>query len=368
MIPLHKVVLTDAEVDAATRVLRSGALRQGEVTAAFEKAFAQEVGARFAVAVSSGTAALHLPYLDFLQPGDEILVPTFTFIATASMAALVGARPVFCDVDPRTFTLDLADARKRITSRTRALAPVHLFGNACDVDGIMALAREFDLKIIWDAAQAHGAKFRGRDVGSFDQAVAYSFYPSKNMFVGEGGIITTNDAQLYERLQLTRSHGQSGRYIHTCLGFNYRLTDVEAAIGLKQLARLGEMVARRRANGAYLSAHLGKIPAVQTPVEQTHGSHSYNQYSIVLDPDALTCTRDEFAGHLGELGVGTGVHYPRCLHQQPVFQELYGSAPLPVAEKLARSILALPVHPLLTEGELEQIVAAVRQACEKFGK
>jgi perosamine synthetase len=368
MIPLNKVVLSDKEIAAANQVLQSGNLRQGKVTTALEEAFAKEVGAQFAVAVSSGTAALHLPYMEFLKPGDEILVPTFTFIATASMASMVGAKPVFCDVDSRTFTLDVADARSRITPRTKAVAPVHLFGNPCDMEGIAALAREFDLKIVWDAAQAHGTKFRGKDIGSFDQAVAYSFYPSKNMFVGEGGIITTNDARLFEKMKLTRSHGQAGKYVHSCLGFNYRMTDVEAAIGLQQLSRLGDMVARRRANGAFLSANLAKIPAVQPPLEQLHGSHSYNQYSIVLDLDALTCTRDEFTKHLNELGVGTGVHYPRCLHQQPIFQELYGSSKLPVAEKLTESILALPVHPLLTEIELQQIVRAVQQACEKFAK
>ncbi len=368
MIPLNKVQLTEAEIAAATQVLRSGALRQGPVTAALEEAFAAAVGAKFAVAVSSGTAALHLPYLEFMKPGDEILVPTFTFIATASMASLAGARPVFCEVDARTFTLDVADARRRLTPRTRAVAPVHLFGNACDVDGITALAREHDLKVIWDAAQAHGTRFRGQDVGSFDQAVTYSFYPTKNMFVGEGGMITTNDARLCEKLKLTRSHGQSGVYLHTCLGFNYRMTDVEAAIGLEQLSRLPDAVARRRANGAYLSEHLGKIAAVQPPLEQPHGSHSYNQYSVLLDLEALTCSRDEFARHLNELGIGTGVHYPRCLHQQPVFVELYGQTSLPVAEMLAERILALPVHPLLTEAELEQIVQAVREAAKKFAR
>jgi perosamine synthetase len=368
MIPLNKVQLTEDEVAAALKVLRSGGLRQGPVTTALEEAFAAAVGAKFAVAVSSGTAALHLLYLEYLRPGDEILVPTFTFIATASMAALVGARPVFCEVDRRTFTLDVADARRRLTPRTRALAPVHLFGNACDVAGILALAREFHLAVIWDAAQAHGTQYQGRDIGALDAAVAYSFYPTKNMFVGEGGMITTNDPPLYEVLKLTRSHGEAGKYLHTCLGFNYRLTDVEAAIGLKQLERLPELVAKRRANAAFLSAHLGKIPVIQTPLEQPGGAHSFNQYSLVLDLQALSGSREEFAGYLGELGVGTGVHYPRCLHQQPIFKDACGVLSLPVAESLAESILALPVHPGLTQEELETIVDAVRRACGRFAR
>jgi len=366
MIPLIKVQLSEDEIAAATRVLQSGALRQGAITAQFEETFAKQVGAAYAVAVSSGTAALHLPYLHMLKPDDEVLLPTFTFIATASMVSLVGARPVFCDVDPKTFTIDIADARRRVTPRTRAIAPVHLFGNPCELAAINQLAQEFNLKIVWDAAQAHGATYGGKDVGGLDHAVAYSFYPSKNMFVGEGGMITTNDAALYERLKLTRSHGQSGTYLHTCLGFNYRLTDVEAAIGLKQLEKLDDLVGRRRANAAYLSSHLQKLPVIQTPVTQAGGTHSFNQYSITLKLKALTCTRDEFAEALNKLGVGTGVHYPRGLHQQPLFMDLYGSASLPVSEHLAECILALPVHPFLQAGELEAIVEAVKKVCERF--
>jgi len=366
MIPLIKVQLSEDEIAAATRVLQSGALRQGAITAQFEETFAKQVGAAYGVAVSSGTAALHLPYLHMLKPNDEVLLPTFTFIATASMVSMVGARPVFCDVDPKTFTIDIADARRRVTPRTRAIAPVHLFGNPCEVAAINQLAQEFNLKIVWDAAQAHGATYGGKDVGGLDHAVAYSFYPSKNMFVGEGGMITTNDAALYERLKLTRSHGQSGAYLHDCLGFNYRLTDVEAAIGLKQLEKLADLVGRRRANAAYLSSHVQKLPVIQTPVTQAGGTHSFNQYSITLKLEALTCTRDEFAEALNQLGVGTGVHYPRGLHQQPVFMDLYGSASLPVSEHLAECILALPVHPFLQAEELEAIVEAVNQVCERF--
>lgn len=365
MIPLSKVQLAQDELEAAIQVLKSGALRQGKVTAEFEKAFGQEVGAQFAVAVSSGTAALHLLYYEELQPGDDILVPTFTFMATASMVNMVGARPIFCDVDPSTFTLDVADARRRITPKTRAIAPVQLFGNPCDVKAITNLAQEFGLKIFWDAAQAHGATYDGKDIGSLDHGVAYSFYPSKNMFVGEGGMITVNEVGLYERLKLSRSHGQSGKYFHSSLGFNYRMTDVEAAIGLKQLPKLPGWVAARQKNAAFLTAGLHDLPFVQAPEVQGRGTHSYNQYCIVLNLEKLTCTRDEFGQRLGELGVATGVHYPRGLHQQPIYQRLYGNMTLPVAEKLAKSILALPVHPFLTPEELEKTVQAVRQVGEQ---
>lgn len=181
-------------------------------------------------------------------------------------------------------------------------------------------------------------------------------------------MLTTNDPALYERLKLTRSHGQAGKYFHTCLGFNYRMTDVEAAIGLRQLERLSEMVARRRANAEYLSSKLKDIQALQTPVVQPQGTHSFNQYCITLNLESLNCTRDEFAAELNHLGVGTGVHYPRCLHQQPVFNKLGGSNPLPVSERQAESILALPVHPFLQKEELDSIVSAVRLSCERLAK
>jgi|Deesub1362A_J573_1020465.scaffolds.fasta_scaffold02373_6 perosamine synthetase len=367
-IPIAKVSLSDAEINAVIEVLKSGSLRQGKKTEEFESAFAEKVGAQYAIAVSSGTAALHIAYLAVLNPGDEVLVPTFSHISTASMVHFAGCKPVFCDIDPRTFTLDLEDAKKKVTNRTAAIAPVHLFGNACDIDGIIAFAREHGLKIIWDAAQAHGTKYGGKDVGCFDDLVCYSFYPTKNMITGEGGMITTNDAELAEKCRLLRSHGQTQKYYHPSLGFNYRMTDIEAAIGLEQLKKLDYFVQKRRENAAYLTERLLKIEAIIPPYVSERVEHSYHQYTILLDLDKLSCTRDEFTEALKAKGIGTGVHYPRPLHKQPAFEALFGSISLPVSEDISKRILSLPVHPALNKEDLDSIAQAVENVIARVAK
>lgn len=366
-IPIAKVALGDEEINAAVEVLRSGNLRQGKKTAEFERAFAEKVGARYAIAVSSGTAALHIAYLATLQPGDEVLVPSFTHISTASMVHFAGCKPIFCDIDPRTFTLDVEDARKRLTEKTRAIAPVHLFGNACDIDEIIDFAKEHDLKIIWDAAQAHGTKYRGQDVGSFGDLVCYSFYPTKNMITGEGGMITTNDPALAERSRLLRNHWQTEKYYHPGLGFNYRMTDVEAAIGLEQLRKLDHFVQRRRENAAYLTERLSKIEGIITPFVPEGVEHSYHQYTILLELDKLNHTRDEFVHALKEEGIGTGVHYPRPLHKQPAFQAMFEDNSLPLSEEISGKILSLPVHPHLRQDDLDKIIGGVRKVLKALG-
>jgi len=362
MIGISEIVLSEPEIDAAVAVLKSGALRQGKECQAFEEEFAAATGAGFAVTCSNGTAALHMSYWDSVGPGDEVLVPAFTFIATGSMVTAVGAKPVFCDVDPDTFLLDLKDARARITERTRAIAPVHLFGNPCDSNAVTAFAQEFDLVIVADAAQAHGATYNGIDVGAFGDYAAYSFYPSKNMFVGEGGMVTVADADKAERLRNLRSHGQTGKYYHTSLGLNYRMTDVEAAIGRVQLTRLDEMVSVRRRNAELLHESLSEIPGLQCQTVTPGGNSSWHQFCVVIEPEEFGMTRDQLGRALHEAGVATGVHYPRGLHQQPVFEELYGTQTLPVTEYLAERILAIPVHHGLITGQVEDIVAAVLEA------
>lgn len=364
-IPLFSLRLTDEEISRVVEVLQSGKLREGPVCRAFEEKFASLVGANFAISVSSGTAALHVAYAAALSPGDEVLVPSFTFIATASMVSMVGAKPVFCDVDPNTFTLDPDDAAKRITPRTKAIAPVHLFGNPCNIEKIINLAQKYNLKIIWDAAQAHGAKYQKQDIGSFDDLVCYSFYPSKNMTTGEGGMITTNDQSLYQKCKLLRSHGQSGKYYHTLLGFNYRLTDFMAALGIEQLKNLLENVRRRRENARYLSEQCSDISIFQLPKEQPEGESSYNLYSILLNLNKMNVSRDKFLELLKEERITAQVHYPRPLHKQPVFEKDAADISLPISEDLSQRIFSLPVHPLLTQEDLEFIVKGMKKVVKQ---
>ncbi len=352
--------LDQGELHAVHHVLKSGILRQGKVTEDFENRFARAVGARFAVAVNSGTAALFLSYLVMLKPGDEVIVPDFTFAATASMATAAGLTPVFADVDPRTFNLDPADVERRITRRTRALVPVHLFGYPADIARLSALARRHRLRVIWDAAQAHGARFRGRDVGSFRDAACYSFYPSKNLTTGEGGMITTSDPSLASEFRLLRSHGEESRYFHIRIGFNFRMTDVAAALGRTQLAKLPAAVRARRRNAATLARGLQGLHGLVTPREAAGILPAFNLFTVQINPEKLGMSRDEFQNALAERGVESAVHYPIPLHRQPIFQGKGIDARFPVSTRLARTVLSLPVHPELSKKDLERIVLAVR--------
>ncbi len=353
--------LSEEDIAAAVEVLRSGRLREGPVCRQFEEEFATAVGAKHAVAVHSGTAALHLLYLALLRPGDEVLVPSFSFVATASMVVAAGAKPVVCDVDARGFTLDPQDAQRRVTARTRLMVPVHLFGNACDIAGLETLARRHGLGIVWDAAQAHGTRYRGRDIGSFADAVCYSFYPSKNMTTGEGGMVVTNDPKLAAQCQLLRNHGQTADYRHERLGFNFRMTDFQAALGRSQLRRLAELVQRRRENAVFLSNALRDVTGLVLPHIPEGAEHSFNQYSVLLPGDDMPVQRDEFRQRLREKGIETGVYYPIPLHLQPIFAQ-QGTGNLPVSEDLARRIVSVPVHPGLDRQDLARIAEAVREA------
>lgn len=363
IIQMAEIKLTEEEIASAVRVLRSGSLRQGKECEAFEQEFAQKVEAKYAVSSANGSAALHLAYMIFLQPGDEVLVPSFTFIATGSMVNMAGGKPVICDVDPETFLIDLEDAEAKVTSRTRAIAPVHLFGNVCDVEKVHAFAKKHDLMTVWDAAQAHGAKYKAQDIGSVADFVCYSFYPSKNMFVGEGGMTCTNNPEYDYKMRFMRSHGQTEKYLHTMLGLNYRMTDVEAAIGREQLKRLDAMLAARRRNAVILSRGLKGLTGMQPQKISPATEHAWHQYCVVIDKKKFGLTRDQLAEALKKQGISTGIHYPRGIHQQPIFEELYGKSHLPNTEYLAENILALPVHHGLTEEDVVRVLEVIHDSC-----
>lgn len=359
---MAEISLTESEVEAATQVLKSGALRQGNQCDSFEKEFAEKVGAKHAIACANGSASLHLAYMTFLKPGDEVLVPSFTFIATGSMVMMSGGKPVVCDVDPETYLIDLNDAERKITEKTVAISPVHLFGNVCDIHAVQEFAKKHNLKIVWDNAQAHGAKYHGIDVGSFNDFTSYSFYPSKNMFVGEGGMILTNDDESAYKLRYMRTHGQTGKYYHTMIGLNYRMTDVEAAIGREQLKRLDEMLAIRTRNYHYYNEHLSNIPGLKPQKTLSNTQHAVHQYCMRVDSDVTGISRDELIKSLQGKGIDSGVHYPRGLHQQPIFIEYYGQQKLPVTEKLCEQIIAIPVHHGLTQEDVEYTTDAITKS------
>ena len=365
LIKIAETKLTETEIEAAVRVLRSGALRQGKECEAFEREFAEKVGAKYAITCSSGSAALHLAYMSVLKPGDEVIVPAFTFFATASMVVMAGGRPIFCDIDPETFLIDLKDAERKITEKTKAIAPVHLFGNPCDIEEIKSFAKKYNLIIVWDAAQAHGALYKGQDIGSFGDLVCYSFYPTKNMFVGEGGMVCTNNEEFAYKIRFMRTHGQTGKYYHTMLGLNYRMTDVEAAIGREQLKRLDEMLAIRRRNAEILNKGLKEIPGIKPQRITQNGKHAWHQYCILVDREIFGCSRDELAEKLKQKGIATGIHYPRGLHQQPIFEQMYGKQLLPNTEYVAERILALPIHHGLSESDVKKIVQAIYEIKEE---
>jgi perosamine synthetase len=355
-IRIAQPALGDEEKDGVLAVLESGQLSQGPVVADLETSFASWCGAQHAVAVSSGTAGLHLALLAHgIGPGDEVITSAFTFIASANAALFVGARPVFVDVDPVTFNLDPATVEAAITPRTRAILPIHLYGYPAAIPELDAIARRHRLLLVEDACQAHGATINGRNVGTFGASAVFSLYPTKNMMAGEGGLITTNDAGVAERARMLRSHGASQTYEHEMLGYNFRLSDLHAAIGRAQLRRLDGFNAARQKNADALTEGLTGLDAVKTPVEHPGYRHVFHQYTI-----RVPGRRDELQRRLAERDVESRVYYPKPVHQQPLYRELgYGDGSLPITERLSQEVLSLPVHPGLSDDDLQRIIEAV---------
>ena len=359
-IPVARPVLGYEEIAAVTAVLESGMLASGSRVAEFEKQFAGFCGVSHAVAVNNGTAALHAALLAAgVGPGDEVIVPAFTFYATASSVLMCGATPVFADVDDRSFTVVPGEIEKRITPRTKAVIGVHLFGLPFDVPAIQEICQRKNLVLIEDAAQAHGAILNGKIVGSFGDLACFSFYATKNMITGEGGMVTTGDKGLADRLRLVINHGQSEKYLHTCLGYNYRMTDISAALGLSQLGRIGEFNESRRKNAAFLSSHI-HAKGLVTPTEFPGTKPVFHQYVIRVTKD-FPMSRAAFMDYLKENNIGSAIHYPVPLHRQPVFDLENEPDPCPISTRLSGEVLSLPVHPTLTGGQLEYICETINR-------
>lgn len=357
-IPIAKPFIGEEEKQAVMQVLSSGQLTSGPKVVEFEKAFAAYHGAKHGVAASNGTTALMAAMMAHdIGPGDEVIIPSFSFFATASCVLSTGARPVFADIDPDTFCLSPEAVEAVITPKTKAIMPVHLYGLPANMPAIEAICQKHGLILLEDSAQAHGASINDRRVGTWGTA-SFSFYPTKNMTTTEGGMVLTNDDEIARKLRMIRAQGMNTQYYHEVVGYNFRLTDMAAAIGMVQLGRLPEWTNARIANGNHYSANLKSVKTPSVPAGYTH---VYHQYTVCV-PEGVD--RDAVAKRLNEKGIGVRVYYPLPIHQQPVFQNMgYTNVHLPVTEKLTKQVFSLPVYPTLTAEERAYVVQEVNAAC-----
>jgi perosamine synthetase len=361
VIPISTVQLGPEVEQSVLEVLRSGQIAQGSTVAEFERAFAELCGVEHAIAVNNGstalTAALHALGVG---PGDEVLTSPFTFIATVNAVLATGARVRFADIRSDDFALDPGAVKDALPEDTGVLMPVHLFGQTADMDPLLGIASDHGLHVVEDAAQAHGARYGDRSAGSFGVG-CFSFYATKNLTTGEGGMITTSDAKLADRLRVIRNQGMRARYQYELVGHNYRMTDVAAAIGLPQLSHYSEQVQRRRANAARLTERLRDVPGLVVPTVLPQREHVWHQYTVLVTEDARM-DRAGLAAALAERGVGTGIYYPKlafdydCYAQHP----LVVPADTPAAARVAAQCLSLPVHAALTDDDLERVADAVQ--------
>lgn len=358
-IPIARPVISENEKRRVLAVLDSGMLVAGVQVRAFEASFAAYLGVAHAVATSSGTTALQVA-LEALRigPGDRVITTPFTFVATSNAILHAGAVPVFVDVDPVTYTLDPGAVERAARDGARAVLCVHLYGLPCDLDPLLDLRTRFGILLVEDCAQAHGAAYRERKVGTFGDAAIFSFYPSKNMTTGEGGMVVTGDAETAHRARLLVNVGQNGSsdYIYEAIGYNYRMTDIAAALGLGQLERLDDLNAVRRAHAARLTTAFADLPWLTPPAEPPGHFHVYNQYTI-----RASRGREALAQHLTASGVGHRVYYPSLIPDSPAYRQLGYGGDYPAAAALTREVLSLPVHPALEDGDLARIVEAVTE-------
>ena len=362
MIPISVVDLPPETEELVVEVVRSGRLAQGPMVERLEQAFAERCGVAHAVAVSNGTVSL-VAALEALEvgPGDEVVTSPFTFVATLNAILERGATATFADIGLDDFCMDPAAAEAAVTPRAKALMPVHLYGQAADMGPLCDVAERHDLALVEDAAQAHGATDHGQVVGSFGVG-SFSFYATKNLTTGEGGMVTTDEDVVADRLRLLRNQGMRARYQYELAGHNLRMTELQAAVGVPQLARYDEAVAARRANAAALTEGLAGIEGLVTPAVRDGAGHVWHQYTVRITEDAPV-TRDEVVDALAERGVGSGIYYPRLVFDYDCDREHPGVqvGDVPQAAAAAAQVVSLPVHPALTPGDLDQITTAVRE-------
>jgi len=364
MIQVNMPQIGKEEIQMVSKVLKSrvltGRFGSGPMTAQFEKNFAKFVKAKHAIAVNNGTAALHMSLWEAkVKTGDEVILPSFTFISTAEVGALLGAKPVFVDINSTTYNIDPEKTKAAITDKTKAIISVDLYGLSAEMDKISEIAKKHNLVLIEDAAQAHGASYKGKPPGYFADMACWSFYASKNMTTGEGGMITTSNDEYAKTLRAVRSHGETEEYVSTMLGQNYRMPEIEAAIGIAQLKKLPTFIEKRRRNAKFLTEKLSGTKHLVLPTEPKGYKHSWYLYTVrIQQGDAKV--RNKIVEDLRKQGVGATVYYPTPIHLMPYYQQ-FGKYHLPNTEKMAQQVFSLPVHPGITTKEIDYIASSVKQ-------
>jgi perosamine synthetase len=359
LIPINLPKIGEEEVEAVAKVMRSGpltnALGAGPMVTQFEKNFAKFAGAKHAIAVNTGTAALHAAVVAVgVKSGDEVILPSFTFVATAEAVVMAGGKPVFMDIDPETYNISPSEIQKAITKKTKAIVPVDLYGLSADMKPIQEIAAKHTLSIVEDAAQAHGLTYKGKPPGAFSSATCWSLYASKNMTTGEGGVITTNDDKVAETSKMVRTHGEKAKYASQMLGYNYRMSEIQAAIGVVQLEKLPAFVAKRRANAARLTEILKKTEKLRLPEEPKGGRHSWYLYTVRL-LNGTEGERNRILEELHKKGIGAEAYYVNPVHQMSYYLKSFGARKLPETEKAAKQVFSLPVHPGVTDEQVDYI-------------
>ncbi|NOX71621.1 MAG: DegT/DnrJ/EryC1/StrS family aminotransferase [Candidatus Micrarchaeota archaeon] len=358
MIPISKPDIGEDEIRAVEDVLRSGFLVQHEKTKEFEDDFSSYIGTRYGIATSSGTTALMIALEALgIGKGDEVITTAFTFQATTNAILYVGAKPVFADIDPKTFNMDPDSVEKKITENTKAIMPVHLYGQTCDMKRLQEICYDNGLLLVEDAAQAHGAEYDGKKAGSFGDASCFSFYATKNIVTAEGGMILTNSEDAVSNARKIRNHGQSEQYLQELLSYNFRMTDINAALGLVQLRKLDFLNAKRAENAKFFTKELSDIDWLETPFVPDNVIPSWHQYTLKI----LNGRRDEFLQYMNDNGIGCRVYYPMPVYMQPFYQSIgFKEGLCPIAERVSREVVSIPVGPHLTEDDREKIVETIK--------
>ena len=365
MIPINLPKIGEEEIQAVVKVMRSGYLTSGlgagPVVTEFEKQFAKFAEAKHAIAVNTGTAALHAAIAAVgINAGDEVILPSFTFVATAEAVVLAGGKPVFADIDPETYNLDPQAVAKAITKKTKVIVPVDLYGLSADMEPIQEIARKHVCRVVEDAAQAHGLTYLDKQPGAYADAACWSLYASKNMTTGEGGVVTTNDDKVAEVTRMVRTHGERAKYASEMLGNNYRMSEIQAAIGVEQLKKLPKFIAKRRENALHLTEILSKSDRLCLPHEFEGDIHSGYLYTVRLY-HGEEAARNKLLDELHKLGIGAEAYYVNPVHTMPYYRNNFGAHTLPETEKAAKQVFSLPIHPSVTTEQVEFIGKTVLQ-------